>query len=401
MSKNSRYAALVCWIACLGSLTQTPSGWAQDQLPPQDAKALTAEDATMSVKVAAVNGKPLPGGPAGTLTVHPGDVLSVEILVRNWSRHGDTLRAFQATMDEHGFTTGLSGTIEPLAYDETTGKGLDNKANCFVDTARPDYAFKGLQNFGVTDSVSPGYRWMGAVLEPNDSPKHAQNGREFYCGSVNMKVSDDARGTFTVGLIEEEWGSTLRTPMNFQVLGLTFERMVVNVEPDALRVVSAEPPAGAIDARWLGRSKGADRGWDRVTLTFNQEPRGLTTADFEIVDGTNAPPRIKDLQFAGPVATLSLDRGTLARRWTTVTHKSSGTGTKFALLPGDVDASGVVDTDDFLRLVEPQNAERPLAVFQCDIDGDGACGPKDALREIELLGQPEAPHAKLGLDPNR
>ena len=400
LRKVARGWSIVCLVTVMSPLAgmgqETPAVQGGGTPPVQDTPSLTAEDATFSVEVSAVNSVPLPGGPTGQLTVHPGDVLTVEILVRNWSRHGDTLRAFQATVDENGFTTGASGTIRPVDYDETTGKGVENKAHCSVDTARRDYVFKELQNFGVTDSVSPGYRWMGAVLNPDDSPTHPQDGGKRYCGTMRMKVSDDARGSFTIGLIEEEWGSTLRTPANLEVLGLSFERLVVTVEQDALRVVSAEPAVEAVDARWLKAPRGsANAGWDSITLTFNHEPRNLSPADLEIVDATDAPPRIKEIRVVGATATLRLDRSVRLRHWTTVTHKPSGTGTRFGFLPGDVDANGIVDTNDLLRLVEPKDSLPALAVYQCDIDGDGVCGPKDALREIDLFGQPDAYRAKL------
>lgn len=386
---------LGCMLPPLTLQAQTPP-------PAQETRSVTADDATFSLEVVRVNSVLLPGGSTGELTVRPGDIITTEILLRNWSRNGDDLRAFQATIDSVGFTTGEQGTIRPVNYDETTAKGLENKPNCFVDTSRRDYVFQGKQNFGVSDSVSPGYRWMGAVLNPSDAKTNPQDGTKSYCGTMKLQVSNDARGTFTIGMIETERGSTIRNPKNLAVLGLTFERLLIHVEPDALHVVSSEPPADAIDARWLGTGLDSKNlGWDRVVFKFNHAPTGLSKSDFEVSDGTTAPPRIKNVRIAGDVATLTLDRPGRVRRWTIVKHKASGTGTRFGFLPGDVNGDGTVTTSDLISLIERSGSAPAPALFQCDIDGDGVCGPKDALREIDLMGEPNAHLAKLAPDAAR
>lgn len=385
------------------------------------ATAAPGRNPTLWLEVTAVNAISL-ATPASEITAARGDVLTAKIFVRDWSADGERLRALQATMDPFGYTSGSSGTVQPVDFDATSARGDENKKNGFIDVSDPAYLLAGLERIAVVDTVSYGYRYLNVSISRDDAPVSPQDGTKYYCGTVNLAVSDDAFGHFVLGLDEDPAGSALRDVENRLIVPLDFERLTVHVVSGAapLRIVSSDPPSGAIDARQprktcagptgpslagAARNSLPQRGWETIDLTFNADTRGLTIEDFSISDGTSNPPRVTRLQPKGPVVTLALDCGVRSGEWTTITHMASGTGTRVGCLPGDVSNDGAVNANDMLLLMYssaagggrsamPEVAD-PLPAYRVDIDRDGAVGVTDVLRLIELLNHPDAYRAAL------
>lgn len=366
-------------------LTGLLVAWAPAQEPERK------HEAVFSLEVVAVNGNPLPGGPASEISASPGDVLTARIFVRDWSADGVKLRAYQASLDARGYTSGYEGTICAVDFEKTTAVNLENRENAFVDPNDPQFVFFGLQNFAITDSVSASHRWLGALIDTSDSRLAPQDGTKYYCGTVRLKVSDKARGPFTLRLQEAPWASTLRGPENKQVLGLSFEPLKIDVGVLALRILSSDPPSGAIDARSAG-------GWNRILFRQNGAETEIAKEDFRIDDGTATPPQIKNIQRVGSLITLELDRRITRGIWTTITHISSATGARIAYLPGDVDNDGATTSRDVSTIIDWAKSSNELPLYRADIDGDGAYTVRDAVRLVELLAEPGTYRARLATD---
>ena len=359
--------------------------------PAQEPQPGGEPEPAFSLEVVSVNGSPLPGGPVSEISASPGDILTVKIFVRDWSAGGVTLRAYQASLDRRGYTSGYEGTICAVDFEKTTALSLENKENAFVDPNNPQFVFFGLQNFAITDSVSASHRWLGALIDSDDSLLSPQNGTKFYCGTVRLKVSDKARGPFTLRLQQQPGSSTLRDPKNNQILGLNFEPLKIEVGVLALRILSSDPPTGAIDARWGG-------GWNRILFRQNGAKTEIAKEDFRIEDGTATPPQIKSLQREGSLITLELDRRITRGRWTTITHILSATGTRIAFLPGDVNNDGAANRRDVSTIIDWAKSSNDLPLYRADIDGDGAYTVRDAVRLIDLLAEPGTHRARIATD---
>lgn len=351
-----------------------------------------AQDPALSLEAVKVNGEDL-AKTTSNITVGPGDSMELNIFVRDWSPNGEKLRALQVQIDDRGYTSGTTGSIHPVDYEKTTLSEFENKQNAFIDVEHPRYVFKGATSMPVMDTISWGYRYLNIVVDPDQAVPCSEKGARYYCGTLKVKVSDDASGTFILGLYEEPGASTLRDENNVEIMPLSFDKLVVNVTEKALvrRVVSSEPPAGAVDAR-----DAANGGWDRIDLTFNIDATALKPDDFTLTDGSSDPPKVKAVEANGTRVTLRLERGLRPARWTDIMHKASSSGTRIGCLPGDASGDGVVNAEDVFLLARQQSAgELPLPLYRTDVDRNGTCDPADAIRLIELVNEPTAYRTRL------
>lgn len=367
---------------------QQPAGTAEQP-------AETDRKPTFSLEAVAVNKIPVVGGATRELTVGPGDVLTLDIFLRDWSVKNEKLRAYQAAFDFVSYTSGTSGSIKPVDFDNTTAKGEENPQNAFIDDKHPKYLFQHSRNrLPIVDTITHGYRWMNVVIDPAEAIVANQDGTKFYCGTAQMKVSDDAAGTFKLKLLEDPSDSMLRdeTNQNNPIGPIHFEHLKVHVVPGAggLRVVKADPPSGAIDARRPVDRKGGPAGaWDRASLTFTNDATALKASDFEVTDGSGSPPEIRQVIPSGSTLTVVLSQPIRPGAWTTISHRASKTGVALGCLPGDVNADGVTDARDVLALIETPKTEEVPPLYQLDVDGDGSVKLADAIRIIEVLADPQ------------
>ncbi len=195
------------------------------------------EPPIFSMEVNAVNSTPLAGGPARYLEVLPGDVLTLEVYLRNWSPAGEPLNAYQMQLESLDFTSGSAGAIRPVDYKETREGSKMNLANCFIDQNAPKWVFAGLQQITLVDTRSEGYRWMSVLVDADQAPPSDQDDTKHYTGTVLMKVSDDALGTFTIGFMEASHASLLLDHHGVLIAPLAFESLTLVVQPDILGVI--------------------------------------------------------------------------------------------------------------------------------------------------------------------
>lgn len=350
-----------------------------------------AQNPTFSLEAIAVNGVKLLDGPSAKVAVLPGATILYEVYVRDWSPAGEKNRAYQVQLDVDGYTSGLTGSIKPVDFAITTEKKDENRVNCFIDVTHPKFVYKGRDNFVIADTRSFGYRWMGLVTHEGDAILSPQKGEKFYCGTVRMKVSDDAQGTFRPRLLPGQGNTTLRDPMSLAILPVDIEDAIVEVLAGKLAIVASDPPRGAIDARMS--SQGRSGSWDQVALTFSGDTATLSGSDFAVTDGSSNPPRIVAVTSEGSMIRLKLNRGIAPGRWTTILHRDSATETRIGWLPGDANHDGEVNTTDLLDLLESSVAGMEASPQPYDVTGDGRADLTDALHVLTVLTRPGAFHS--------
>lgn len=353
------------------------------------AATAVAQNPTFSLEVITINARPLKK-PASQITAAPGDTLTTEIYLRDWSPAGEPLRALQATLDPNGYTSGLAGSIKPVDFELTSAQGLSNPDNCFVESGDPRFVHAGVNTIPIADSVA--YRWVSVLLDSGESPLCDQSGRKFYVGTLRLQVSEDAQGQFQVRLDEEPSSSGLRDPENKPIMPVDFERLTIDVVGGAgvLRIRSSDPPNNAIDARRrVSRTEGVTSIPNTVTFIFSGDTTNLEPLNFDVQDGTDNPPFVKSLTTDGASVTLVLDRHFAVGAWTTIIHKDSQTFAQIGYLPGDVDNDGDIKVGDFVTLIGELNDGGQLPLFRTDIDRDGRLDVADVLQLIDLLTAPE------------
>lgn len=342
---------------------------------------------TFSIGVVAINDQPVQKAPVTTVTVSPGDVINAELYVRDWSPVGDDLRAYQIQLDESSFTSGKSGSIKPVGYDQSLKDKTDNPAGAFIDLNNAQFVHKGLQTIALTDTKNAhGYRWLSVLVDVDAAPVSPEDGTLFYCGSVNLAVSSDASGEFTLKLVADPKVTGLLKDNNRPIGPIDYESLKVIVKSGAIRyrVVETSPPDGAIDARILSASPTSNSaGWRAFELTFNSDSVSLSRSDFQVSDGSKHPPVIADLKVDGAKATVTLDRPIRSGAWTTLTYVPSGFTTRAASLPGDVNGDGQRNSSDLVSLLNGLDSSATSSNF--DVTGDGALTVADSLSLIDLL----------------
>ncbi len=350
---------------------------------------------TYSLEAVGVNDIVIPGGPVKKVTVASGDIITAKIFVRDWSPMGEKLRAYQIKIDDNSYATGDEGVVQPNEFQMRP----DKDPNALIDDTDPQWVHKGRPTIPLTDTVSAGYRYLSVLLDPYDGPVSPQDGTKFSCGLLKLRPTPNAKGTFTLQLVEDPYTSSLLSTDNAEITPVEYERLTVTVSNDARwrKLLSSDPPSGAVDAR---RPKGAAAGrgaWDKIFLAFNCESSGVVPEDLVLEDGTSSPPKVKRIVGNGSNATLELDRAVRVGGWTTITHKASKSSSKIGCFPGDVNADGKADSQDVLTLIRALNGQETLAAYRSDVDGNGSLGPGDLLSLLELVtGRPGASAAGAG-----
>lgn len=348
------------------------------------AAAAMAQSPTFSIEVAGLNGSPINPRVSGII-VEPTDELTVEVFVRNWSGGNSApLAAYQFTFDPASYTSGTSGNLFPRNFANTTDlnglctsggtAGTENPANAFITTGRSDFVHFGLSPFTSVDSESCGYRFGSAVAV--DGPISVPGVKQ-YVGTIVLKVSPNALGTFTISLNPSSSATALWRSAG-QTLGpISYEHLSVTVVPSAdLNILSSVPFNNSIDARQPVRPDGSGAaGFNMIDLIFNKSTSNLSPADFALVldppGGT--PPAIQTLVPNGNNARLTLNTFIPPGKWTTFRHQdATPTSTRLGYLPGDVNGDKLsqpsTDTPAWLAAI---NLFGALETWQWDIDRDG------------------------------
>ncbi len=176
-------------------------------------------------------------------------------------------------------------------------------------------------------------------------------------------------------------------------------------------VVSASPVDGSIDARQPSDPDGSNPAvlWQFVDLTIVGDVSALVPGDFVVTEegGLGDPPLVVALSptdQGNNVIRVVLNRPIDAGTRLTFAYLDSASGidtglrVRIAYLPGDINASGSVTTDDLRTLFNIlKGSLLPASPFSADVDRSGEIGPADILRTIDLFNGAETYGVFLGM----
>lgn len=145
--------------------------------------------------------------------------VTLEIRLSDWDpdRDGDPLlRGYQAQIDSSGFTSAEAGSLTlpmiPISCTTNddcgsagtcdTGAGICTQTGAFiVDVSHPNYVFSDLEMIAAADVSRPDIRLGATLWHMSDSV--SDTGAPKYGGTLIVELSPDARGTFTVGFMND------------------------------------------------------------------------------------------------------------------------------------------------------------------------------------------------------
>ena len=346
--------------------------------------------ATYSVEAVAINDVPLPGAPVKMVTASPGEIITAEIYLRDWSPNGEDLRAYQVQLDDKSFQGLVSGTIKPSEYELARKESRENVANAFIDLNRPDFIHAGSQTIAITDTIrAPGYRWLSVLIEIDKAPVSPEDGSKFYCGTVRLTVSADAAGEFHIGPLPDESVSALLTDENRTYGPIHYEPLNITVQPGVVRknIIASDPPDGTIDARIDAGGAGSPSAWRSINITFDSDASSITEKAFKVASAGDTPVAIERIAHHGDSMTLTLNHAPEPGVWTTITHTPTGNALRFGVLPGDIDGNGVRNSRDLLALLEVLTSGASNPPYRTDLNNDGTVNAEDALAMVDCLVQ--------------
>lgn len=359
-------------------------------------QSVVVAEPVVSLEIRSKNGEVIPGGPVTTVNAVPNDMLELVFRVRDWNTaEGEPeLRGYQTSIVYGDYLSGTSGDVLPIDFDITDPDGEcpgipnggNNLVNVFIDTARPDFVFPSGTVFVAVDTSGCNYRWAGALMI---GAVPGTTGVRKYAGSLLVRVSADASGTFTLNPNpDSKDGTFLRNVLDLPIEPVSFEGCTI-VTPGVISIVSSEPAHDSIDARQPHpiNNSAARQGWDQLTVTFSGPTAGLTAADFTVsVEPTGGVvPSISGVGTDQNAALVLLNQVIPAGKWTRITHNDSGTSVRIGALPADVNGDRTSSPVDILRIIDHLNGVQNYPIFRTDADRSGVANPADILRVIDLL----------------
>lgn len=346
----------------------------------QDATALNP---TFSLRAVSINGSPVIGDGLDHVVARPGDEVTCEIFIRNWSPDGERMRAIQGEIDHITYTSGESGAVQPCGWRQTTLQGQKNTNHARIDMTHPRFIYRGEQIVPLTPSHNPDYMFI-SVLISGDGPLCPQNSLNYYIGTLDLCISDDAQGTFTIDFVKGDQHTTMRTTAQMPIGPVETENLKIEVgdKDRPIWISESEPGFQAVDAR-DPQSTGA-RGWDRFQLVMNDSAGSVEGANFVVTDESESPPQVKDVKVDGRRVTVILDRPIAPDGWTKLTHQPSGSFTRVGRFFGDVDADTMHGPKDIRLLTSVLNGRENLPPYRSDINGDGQVDARDMLALIRF-----------------
>ncbi|MBI4717085.1 MAG: S8 family serine peptidase, partial [Planctomycetes bacterium] len=185
-----------------------------DKLPTLECAPL------FSMRVAAVGGRPLPGGPADQVTAARGDRITLEIYLERWDPV--SVQAYNARIDLPSLASAATGRLEPVIDPAP-------QAGAFIDRLHPRYVFQRRTSIPIVTALPEVYQYAGLILFPNDCAR--DDGAAAYLGTLLVEVGDTAAGTFTVCLDPDTDNATflLDCPLPDQIRLFRFDCASVSV----------------------------------------------------------------------------------------------------------------------------------------------------------------------------
>lgn len=264
------------------------------------------------------------------------------------------------------------------------------EGSAFIETARADFVLAGRTSILAVNTSTPSYDWGGLII--NGGVIDA--GLRQYLGTLLLKASPDASGTFTIRFLDDPARTFINDTFVRPISPRTLQPLFINVSgvcPDS-PILSSNPPHCAIDARIPHALTDPNTvfGFDRISIRLGGcDATGLRSGAFhvDVIPGPAIPPVISDVTGVGDTATLIFDRPIPPRNWTCVTHIAGDERVCVGFLPGDVNGSRSTNAQDITALINSLNnvpgLVRPL--YATDANRSGAANGQDITTLINIL----------------
>ncbi len=194
-------------------------------------RSVAAQGPTLSLNIVAVNGQRLEGDSLTRICANPGDLIDIEVYIRDWSANKQPLAGYQVEIDPVSFASGALGVIEPVGLQDSIEADKPDLKSSYVDRKHPRFIYKGLQSLDVTKSFGKGYRVAGVVVG-DQGPISDQDGVPYYAGTMSFIVSDNAAGRFVLVPASQANKSVLVDRATVSILPLHCESIVIDICSD-------------------------------------------------------------------------------------------------------------------------------------------------------------------------
>ena len=369
--------------------------------------------------------------PVGTnnLSVLANDTVEVEMYLSNWINDfpvdavPNKVRAYQVTINRAGYVSNDNGSAKPLGWcgpvDEIS---CTDSATCppeyatclpdplpgctclphtpenggFITLSRTDFLLFGVDG-PTPEAITTNIDFVYYGIAENTVQAVTDTGVARYLGTLIVKVSANACGTFTIGFFENIAYTFITDPGTFKpVQSLpTLTPLTLTVSDCSRQLLSCNPGHCNLDAR-IGHNR-LDASTRltpfQVVMTFSKSTTSpnMTAADFEVTvlpDG--APPNINSLTpnpGDSKITTVSFLPRIQQTRWTCIREKGSNKRCCMGSLPPDADNSRISQLDDVFEVFDNlQGIVSPaLTIEKCDIDRSVRCSPADLLMAVDVL----------------
>jgi len=273
-----------------------------------------------------------------------------------------------------------------------------------IATSRRDFLLKnpnGNLHDGLffVDTSNIDFKYTGIAIEFVGVP---DPGLPLYLGSLILKVSANACGTFTIGFVQEINSTFIVDPAlppnSPNVVLPAMQPLILTVSDCARQLLSCGPNHCNVDGR-IAHDRlaiGTKLNTDTIEMTFSKPTMGMTAADFEVTLVPTLPGDIipavapsGGVTSNGNKATIRLNRRIQQTRWTVIRDKGSNKRCYMGSLPGEADGDYITKRDDTFEIFENLlgSVFPPLVIEKCDTDRSQQCTPADLIMAVdELIG---------------
>lgn len=387
------------------------------------------------------------------LSVVANDKIEVEMFLSNWINDfpadatPNRVRIFQVTIDRAGYVSNDNGTAKPFgwcgpvdeipcttspqcaaAYPEYPICLTDPSTGCtcsphtpenggFITTSRTDFLLFGVDGPIPECATSDiGFKYFGIAENQNQSI--TDTGAARYLGTLIVKVSANACGTFTIGHVPEITSTFITDMAVFKPTSSlpSLQPLVLTVSDCSRQLLSCSPGHCNIDARIAHDRLDADapRNVFQTVMTFSktvvgscsnapatpctinsQCPGGTCTGrvDLEVTvlpfDPDDTVPAINAITPSGDpkIATIQFQPRIQQTRWTCFRDKGSNKRCCMGSLPPDSDNNRISQSDDVFEILDNLNGIviPALTIEKCDIDRSARCTGADLVMAVDVL----------------
>lgn len=372
-----------------------------------------ATAAVVSLRAVKVNGAPITH--TNNLIAEQGDEIETEIYVSGWGAELPLgVRAYQADIaGVAGFQSGSNGTILPKGWRAPltpiecsdaqpcpshypvcsnrygcTCPGHDPDAGAYIDLATMDGLCYHQGCFCGVDTLLLNYRYFCVRIGESGA---TDTGVALYLGTLDLVVSDDACGDFTIGFSQDS-SIIADTEAPPTAVELVSQPLTIHVQPCYLVLgpQRCDPEHCTVDSRIPHAPDNAAvrLNLNTMVMQFADPGLSLTPADFAVeVFPDGIVPGVASVTPVGNSATIRLNRRIDPKVWTCIHHIAENRRCCVGSLPADADGDLFVDLSDFWELYGNLrgDVQPPLTGEKCDMDRSALCTPADLLMAVDIL----------------